>query len=135
MSKEILGTDLKLEDGKDLTAAPAGDLEAVSGDDNLLQALSLRLNTPRGGLSHLGHPSYGSRLFELIGEPNNRVNRNLVKLYTLECLQPDPRVKEIRRVEVRTTPEAGRVSVHISVVPIERDVPLNLVFPFYFEPT
>lgn len=144
MTKEILGTDLRLSKtetsassveplGWDLTVTGGGDLETVSGDDNLVQALTLRLNTPRGQLAGLGHPDYGSRLLELIGRPNDVTTRNLVKFYTLECVRQEPRIQEVLGVKVETTPERGRVDVHLRVLPIGENVPLNLVFPFYLE--
>ncbi len=40
----------------------------------------------------LGHPDYGSRLHELIGEPNNERTRELVRLYAKECISQEPRV-------------------------------------------
>ena len=38
------------------------DFRAVAGHDNLAQAVVMRLLTPRGELTPLGHPDYGSRL-------------------------------------------------------------------------
>ena len=43
------------------------DAGAVSGRANLAQALVLRLLTRQGALTGLGHPDYGCRLTELIG--------------------------------------------------------------------
>jgi phage baseplate assembly protein W len=51
-------------------------LETLQRVDNLKQALLLRFLTPTGELALLGHPDYGSRLSELIGELNNETNRN-----------------------------------------------------------
>jgi phage baseplate assembly protein W len=139
---DFLGTDLKIiddeMDGKDLTVVVSGrgkqDIDSVSGVDNLVQALNLRLNAPKGALSELGHPDYGSRLYTLIGELNNAANRKLLEAYTRECLKQEPRVKEIISITVETSPaEPGTVFVHAAVVPIESQEPLNLVFPFHFE--
>src|SRR5512147_2358326 len=63
----------------------ASDLGLVSGRANLAQSLILRLKTEQGELAGLGHPNYGSRHHRLIGEPNTEGNRNLIKLYVLEC--------------------------------------------------
>jgi phage baseplate assembly protein W len=136
VTEELLGADLRFNKtglGWDLAVMGGGDLETTSGIDNLVQALTLRLNTPRGQLADLGHPNYGSRLPELIGRPNDTATRNLVKFYTLECIRQEPRVREVLDVKVETTPEQGRVDVHVSVLPIEGNVPLNLIFPFYLE--
>jgi phage baseplate assembly protein W len=81
------------------------DLGTVSGRDNLAQAVLMRLLTPRGELTELAHPEYGSRLHELVGRINSETTRNLVKLFILESLQLEPRIAEI--VEVTVTPVEG----------------------------
>jgi phage baseplate assembly protein W len=82
----------------------------------------------------LGHADYGSRLFELIGELNDDTNRSLAKLYTLEALASEPRVKEVISVDVaQDLSDRTRVNIRVSVTAIETDTPVNLVFPFFFE--
>jgi phage baseplate assembly protein W len=95
------------------------DFAISSGRENLGQAVILRLLTPRGELAPLGHPEYGSRLHELIGQPNTETTRNLMKLHILESLQQDPRIAQTRAVNI--TPTAGTrdsVDVSIQVQPI-----------------
>jgi len=112
------------------------DLSVVQGKANLVQSLIVRLKTERGELAGLGHPNYGSRHHQLIGEPNTESNRNLVKLYVLECLRQEPRLEEIRKLEVK--PGEGRENqdkVYIEATVKIKGVPdpLNLVIPFSFE--
>lgn len=99
------------------TRAPARptrtlDLATIAGRDNLAQAIIMRLLTPRGELAPLGHPEYGSRLHELVGRENTETTRNLVKLFTLEALQHEPRIEPAIDVTVRPAeinpPAAGR---------------------------
>ncbi len=71
------------------------DFATTDGRDNLGQAVALRLLTPRGELSALAHPEYGSRLHELIGRPNTATTRDLVRLFVLESLQREPRIARI----------------------------------------
>ena len=107
------------------------DLEVLIGQDNLEQALLLRFMTPVGELSVLGHPNYGSRLFELIGERNIEANRNKAKLFVLQALGDEPRVKEILKVNVtqnRAVPTLMNIDIWLK--PIDSVKPLNLVFPF-----
>jgi phage baseplate assembly protein W len=141
MSKEVLGKDLKLVDnlwdtelGSDLTLSPSGDLETISEEFNLGQAIVNRIRTTQGELSDLGHSLYGSRLYELIGEPNNERTRELARLYTRESIARDPRVKEIVSITI-TVPknEPTRINLNIAVLPIERTTVLNIVIPFYLE--
>ena len=142
INTERWGTDIRLlrnlaiqysyERGNDLatrkgSSSGAVDLDIISGDENLIL-------TPMGELAALGHATYGSRLYELIGELNSQRNRNLAKLYVLQSLAAEPRVKEVVSVVVTQSPqERTRVDIEITVRPIDSDTTLNLVFPFFFE--
>ncbi|MDI6729989.1 MAG: GPW/gp25 family protein [Candidatus Altarchaeum sp.] len=131
----MLGNDLKLIDkklGKDLTVNREGDIETVSGASNLGQAIVHRLMTRKGEISDLGHANYGSRLYELIGEPNNERTRELAKIYVKECIAQDPRVKEIVKVSVLPV-SLSRIDILISISTIDKESFLNIVFPFYLE--
>lgn len=108
------------------------DLETVAGRENLQQALLLRFVTRRGELAILGHPDYGSRLYELIGELNDQTRRNLAKLYTLEALGAEPRVKRVLSVTATQNPaDRTRVDVAVKLVAIDDPTPLNFVFAVY----
>src|SRR6516164_2597052 len=145
--EKIFGSDLRLfgdlthqddrHRGFDLRTilnADGVDLETVEGVENLQQALLLRLITHVGELTVLGHADYGSRLFELIGELNNDTNRSIAKLYTLEALEAEPRVKEVLSVDVKQdVSDRTRVNISVSVTTIDTETPVNLVFPFFFE--
>jgi len=147
MAFERFGSDLRIfgdltrqddrHRGSDLRTMlqPGGvDLETVEGVENLQQALLLRLITHSGELAVLGHTDYGSRLFELVGEVNNDTNRSIAKLYTLEALAAEPRVKEVLSVDVtQDLSDRTRVNIKVSVTAIDTDTPVNLVFPFFFE--
>jgi phage baseplate assembly protein W len=110
------------------------DLETLDGADNLKQALLLRFLTQAGELAALGHPDYGSRLYELIGERNTETNRNRAKLFVLQALAAEPRVKEVRSVRVtQGRDDRTRIDIDVSLVAIDSDTPLNLVFPFFLE--
>jgi phage baseplate assembly protein W len=116
----LFGTDLKLRfrDDADLSVG-RGDLETVSGRDNLQQALILRLLIHQGELFALSHPRYGSRVRELIGEPMDRENLDLLRRYVRKALKQDPRVSEV--VSVTVSPrrgEPGALDVLAVVTPI-----------------
>jgi len=151
INQERFGTDLRLLRNLDLTKSsrdpgndlstrvrvgppPQFDLDILNTADNLVQALLLRFLTPVGELAILGHPDYGSRLSELIGELNSETNRNRAKLYTLQALQAEPRVKEIRSVTVtQSARERTQMDITVSLLPVDSDTLLNLVFPFFLE--
>jgi phage baseplate assembly protein W len=137
MSKERLGKDLKIvarDPGYDLSISPTGDLETIMEEYNLAQAIIMRLNTMQGELRDLGHSSYGSRLHELVGEPNNERTRELARIYALESVTRDPRVEEV--MDIRTDifkDDRSRIDIKISVRATGLTSILNIVFPFYLE--
>jgi phage baseplate assembly protein W len=149
INTERWGTDLCLlqdlarqnsrDRGSDLSARSRPgivgiDLEPLKGEDNLKQALLLRFLTPVGELALLGHPSYGSRLFDLLGLPNIETNRNRAKMYVLQALKAEPRVKEVLGVRVtQNRVDRTRMDIEVSLKPIDSDTTLNFVFPFFLE--
>jgi phage baseplate assembly protein W len=106
----------------------------VSGRDNLEQAIVLRLLTPRGELAALGHPEYGSRIHELIGQPNTENTRNRLRLFILEALQAERRVAEIVEVTVVDGRHRGSAEVQLRVRPIGATEILD-IGPFTLELT
>jgi phage baseplate assembly protein W len=96
----------------DLQATINRDLATTSGKDNLIQAIINRLLTRQGELAQLGHPDYGSRLYQLVGELNNNRTRALAEVYIRECLAQEPRIEEIR---------------HITFVPPSRGLTRNML--------
>lgn len=145
MSEELY-TDLRLtrrgfdqltsdRDYVDLTTALGGDIDTVSGRENLAQAITNRLLTRVGELAGLGHPNYGSKLYLLIGEPNNLRTQARADFYMRQCLEQEKRIEEITfirfldpgRLENRST---LRIEVGIkpigSVDPFSISIPINL---------
>ena len=129
-STAIRGNDLSA-----ISAAAVGRLiwTRLTDVDNLNRRCC-SVSDAGGRADPAGPSDYGSRLFELIGELNNETNRNRAKLFVLQALQAEPRVKEIRSVQV-TQNQADRtiMDIKISVLPMDSDTPLNLVFPFFLE--
>ena len=143
----LLGCDLRLDyalaggffEDADLASGrpPEGprrarDLLVTDGVDNLTQAIANRLKTRKGELAGLGHPDYGSRHHELIGEPNVERTRNLIKLYVLQALRDEPRIEKVlsAKVSAEHTPPRDRVRIELHVRVIGQPAPLNLVVPF-----
>jgi phage baseplate assembly protein W len=125
-----VGTDLRRVPGRSERLI---DLGIVSGKENLGQAIIMRLLTPRGELSELAHPEYGSRLHELIGRQNTETTRNLLRLFILESLQAEPRIEEV--LEVTVEPAPGRrdtVGVFLRVKPVGA-TPALTIGPFTLE--
>lgn len=93
------------------------DLAVCRGVDNLRQALIARLLTPQRSYAALGHPEYGSRLHELLGEPLTATTLARARTFVLQAFQAESRVQRVERLEVDTIP--GRrhlVEIHALLV-------------------
>jgi phage baseplate assembly protein W len=145
-----LGTDLALswtspagswEDADLIAAFTPGrtprrkDITIASKIASAEQLLVNRLKTQKGELAALGHPEYGSRHHELLGQPNVERTRNLIKLYVLEALSHEPRIAKILscRVWAPHDPPRDQVRIELAALLLEDDNPLNLVVPFSLE--
>lgn len=145
----LLGTDLALDYRRSggsyedadlrsgLTDRAAGrrDIRTLDRVEAIAQAIVNRLKTRKGELAPLGHPNYGSRHHELIGEPNVERTRNLVKLYVLQALAREPRIERVLAADVRPDFPRPRsmVRIEVTVRLIGEATPLNLVVPFALE--
>ncbi len=109
------------------------DLALVSGRPNLGQSVMMRLLTPLGELDALGHPTYGSRLHELVGRQNTETTRNLVRLYILDSLQREPRIARVLQLAVSENPGSrDRIDVQLVVQPTDKSEPVT-IGPFTLE--
>lgn len=130
--ERLFGDDLRLRDGAagmDLVRHGSGDLDLAHGNDAIAQALYLRLMVRRGELARIGWPEYGSRLHELIGEPNTQRTRLLLLAHARTAVERDPRVIEVRSATATVLPgERDTVRLSLDVALITGPEPLNLVF-------
>lgn len=128
--------DADLAAGRGAERPPATvDLLVTTGLDALTQAVANRLKTRRGELAALGHPEYGSRHHELVGQPNVDRTRNLIKLYVLQALRAEPRIERVLKATVRAehAPPRDTVRIEIEARVLGEATPLNLVVPFSLE--
>lgn len=70
-----------------------GKLALVKGVENLKQSLFIRLITPRGG--YLGHPDYGSRIQDYLGNKNSEENSVMIDVEIERTLRSDARVTKV----------------------------------------
>jgi phage baseplate assembly protein W len=128
---DLLQTDLGMvidDKGVADLAWSGGAITKVSGNDNLRQALTLRILVGRGELDDVGHARYGSFVSDLIGEPLDRTNLELLRRLVRRAIVGDPRVAEVLEVNVRTRrDQPGIVWVDATVKAInEKEVELAL---------
>ena len=135
--EKLFGNDLRLDErvgGLDLTPDPTGDLELAQGNDNIVQALILRLKVRKGELAPLGWPDYGSRLHEMIGQPNNARTHVILMAHARNAIEQDPRVAKIEGVHTQVLPgERSVVRIIMEILLINEPHPINLVFPVNLE--
>ena len=124
--------DADLVERRSQTHAGEHDLLRADGIENLEQALANRLKTRKGELAGLGHPDYGSRHHELVGQPNIQRTRNLIKLYVLQALRDEPRIERVLEAKVTAEHEPPRetVRLELSLRVQGEPTPLNIVLPF-----
>jgi len=135
-ARQLFGTDLALRDGSagaDLglqgPAGGSGDIALAAGNDNIVQALTMRLRVRLGELTPVGWPDYGSRLHELIGEPDLPRTQLKAQVFARDAIEADPRVQKVASVDVVRIPgerQILRLSLLVSVIKEPR--PQNLVF-------
>lgn len=104
---DILGVDLA-HNGR---ITSNGDLAIVSGPDNVRQAVTRRLNTPRGSL--FAHPTYGNPVYDMLSEPitESWIGRAISCIQ--ECLSDEPRIILIN-ISTQVIPESRNVCFTVS---------------------
>jgi phage baseplate assembly protein W len=95
LTHRLLGEQASDRMSVDLADDERGGLQLASGRANLAQSVLSRLLTRQGELAGLGHPNYGSRLYQLIGEPHTRRTQTLANLYIRESLAAEKGIQEI----------------------------------------
>jgi hypothetical protein len=132
------GADLRLgwtHRGADLVVDGAGDFAVAEGVANILQALPLRLRIRRGELAALGHHRHGSRIDELIGEPNTTRTHVLLMARAREAIERDPRVVEIRDLHAQVPPgERDVIRLTMQVELVSASSPVTLMHDVALEP-
>ncbi len=132
----LFGTDLLLRDGAggaDLglqgPVGASGDIARASGNANIVQALTMRLRVQKGELTLLGWPDFGSRLHELIGQPDLPRTRLKAQVFARDAVEADPRVLKVEAVDVVRLPGERQVlRLMLTVRVISLPQPLNLVY-------
>lgn len=136
LSRRNFDEQVSDRDYVDLLRANNGDLQTVSGRHNLAQAVINRLLTRKGELRRLGHPQYGSRLYQLVGELNNARVRGLAEIYIRESLAQESRIAEITAIEFAPVSRSqGRnvMQAAISVLPVGEQSPFTISIPINTE--
>lgn len=101
---------------------------ATSVDLSLLnQSIKIILDTPIG--SRLFLPDFGSRLRELIFEPNDEVLHDLLSLFIFEALDKWERRIKVLKVECLTNED--KVECTVSYRALNSNEIESFIYPFY----
>jgi phage baseplate assembly protein W len=129
---QLFGNDLRLIESngvEDLVPDVGGDLALAEGNANIVQALTMRLLVRKGELAALGWPNYGSRLHEMLGEPNNRRTHTILMAHARTAIEQDARVVQVTGMRAYILQgERDVVRLEMEIQLITENNPLNLVF-------
>jgi phage baseplate assembly protein W len=125
---EYLGRDIILDvETGDLRINSRDDLQQVRYDDNLKQAIRLRLATAKGSLAL--HAEYGSRLHELLGVTPSPDVLLLARAHVKDALLQEPRIDRIIKLKAAYRDSLKNIiDIQLEVQPIEDLDPLNMVY-------
>lgn len=127
----ILGEDIGISFIKeDIVFDTDSDFKVTSGEDNLGQAIIMRILTKKGELH--SHKSYGSYLYLLIGQAIDDNALNIASSYVFSALQDEPRISGINEVTVEFRQVDGKPTlvIFLKVATIDEDAELNLVINY-----
>ena len=114
------GTDIK----NTWTFTDQGDLELVTNDDNILQAILNRLNTRLDELD-LYYDEYGSLLQNLLGYPSNDETLEFIRIEIETSLQNEPRLTDF---EVTVTKQdKDKINIDLAIWYNGEELEYNLV--------
>lgn len=112
---EFLKTDLAFK--KDLVPTASGDLDVISGMENVKEALFRRLITTPGTLIH--RPEYGVNVKQFQGALNSLENQRRLAMAIQEQFEQDERVEKVLGVSIDSknrTPDLVIVNVRVKIV-------------------
>ena len=128
--QEALGRDLKLVKSThgttgvsefNLSISPDGDLDLIAGEDNIKQAIEIKLNTERGELGP--HPEFG--LVPVMGKKGTQFLNLDLYLSLNDTMLSDGRIKELVDTRVKTTGDTLSVQTKVYVIGQVPYVPLS----------
>lgn len=100
-----------------------GDLNLVSGEENLVQAIRNRLLCPAGSLN-LFYADYGSVISKYYGWKKNETTLKFLEIDLKACLDQDPRINDYI-VELSYIEKGVKIDLNIDLT--DEDFELSLV--------
>lgn len=94
-----------------------GSIATVRGVENLKQSLLVRIITPLG--SYVGHPKYGSRVHEYLGNKNTEENAILLNIEIERTIRTDGRVTKVELQDYKISGDTYSVSFKVWAVGLD----------------
>lgn len=91
--EKLFGIDEYLDNTGDMQSSQTRDIQTITALTNLEMQLRHRIITPRGALTELGHPEYGSLVPSMIGKIGTDVWYARILLECELAVSQDPRVQ------------------------------------------
>ena len=126
-TEEEYGKDIRFSTNMQFT--PLNKPGIITKKENLEQAIYNRMRTFKGEL--VWNVNYGSDLPKLIGYPMTDTNKALARLYFVDGIMRDPRIKEITSISTTYDKTKNILYINSSITTIISSEPLNLVYPFF----
>lgn len=115
MADDLYKTDLSFK--SDMQVKPSGDLDLISGLDNVKESLFRRLITSEGSILH--RPGYGVGIKNWQGALNSLQNQRELALAIKEQFEQDPRVEKLLGVSITSSdaqPDLVKVLIRVQIV-------------------
>ena len=122
----LFKSDIALDADGDILADGFGDIQIVSGIENMSAAIQDRLRTDKGEL--IKHPGYGLNLPQMVGEPGDQNFVDFAKLELQTTLLQDPRVKKVDNLTLVKNTDALRMDMNLILID-EKSRPTSASLP------
>ncbi len=126
--KDFLGKGLRFPVSINLN----GGVSSSQLEENVRQSLFVILGTAPG--ERLNRPRYGCQIHDLMFAPNSQVTAARAEVYCEEAIYKfEPRIEKVTCSASVNPDEPNRLDIRIEYVIAGKNVPRNLVYPFYLK--
>ncbi|MBC7974899.1 MAG: GPW/gp25 family protein [Myxococcales bacterium] len=126
--KDFLGKGLRFPVSINLN----GGVSSSQLEENVRQSLFVILGTAPG--ERLNRPRYGCQIHDLMFAPNSQVTAARAEVYCEEAIYKfEPRIAKVTCSASANPDEPNRLDIRIEYVIAGKNVPRNLVYPFYLK--
>jgi len=132
MNSDFLGKGIKFPFQFNVIGGTETSVAVSEKYEHINESLQQILATSPGERAML--PEFGSRLRELLFEPNNAVLKALARVYVIDAIKRWERRVIIKEVYIDDSPhnlDQGLLNIHISYIVTKDQIEGNLVYPFY----